>query len=430
MPARSSFRHLAVANLAAQSAEQLGGAATPIVAVLLLQAGAAEVGWVAAAQTLPFLLLALPLGLIADRYPRRRVLIGAEALRVVAFAALALLIVADGLSLVALAALGALGAVGTVAFSIAAPALVPALVPAHELPGANARLELARSLACTAGPALGGALVAAFGGGAVFASATVLALLALGAVWRLVEPGHDAAAAAPGVAGVAVADAGAPAGLRTALLEALRFVWRHRSLRPVLLTALVWNLAWFVLQAALVPHAMRSLGLDAQGVGAMLGAFGAGALLGAAMAPRIVKRLGLVRALLVGPLLSVLAAATMVATLAWPHAAWAMASMAVFGFGPTVWVVTSTTLRQSLTPPNQLARVGAVFLTVNAGARPLGAALAAVVATALLAQGCAPAVGEATCLVLALLGFVAQAALIARHPMLRPAGSGSGFDHR
>ena len=51
----------------AQSAEQLTLAAVPIVAVLMLQAGPGEIGVIAAVQSLPFLLLSIPLGLLADR---------------------------------------------------------------------------------------------------------------------------------------------------------------------------------------------------------------------------------------------------------------------------------------------------------------------------------------------------------------------------
>ena len=61
------FRLLAGANLAAQSAEQLSLAAVPLVAVLALGAGPGEIGLLAAVQTLPFLLLSIPLGLLADR---------------------------------------------------------------------------------------------------------------------------------------------------------------------------------------------------------------------------------------------------------------------------------------------------------------------------------------------------------------------------
>ena len=71
-------------NLAAQSAEQLSLAAAPIMAVLMLGAGPGEIGMLAAVQSLPFLLLSIPFGLLADRTSRRRLMVAAEALRMLA----------------------------------------------------------------------------------------------------------------------------------------------------------------------------------------------------------------------------------------------------------------------------------------------------------------------------------------------------------
>ena len=76
-----SFTALAWSNLAAQSAEQLSLAAVPIVAVMALNAGPGEVGLLATAQTLPFLLLSIPLGLLADRGSRKRLMVLAELVR-------------------------------------------------------------------------------------------------------------------------------------------------------------------------------------------------------------------------------------------------------------------------------------------------------------------------------------------------------------
>jgi len=75
-----AFTRLAWSNLAAQSAEQVSLAAVPIVAVLALGAGAAQTGLLSAAQTLPFLILSIPAGLLADRHSRRRLLVGADLL--------------------------------------------------------------------------------------------------------------------------------------------------------------------------------------------------------------------------------------------------------------------------------------------------------------------------------------------------------------
>ncbi len=112
-------------------------------------------------------------------------------------------------------------------------------------------------------------------------------------------------------------------------------------------------------------------------------------------------------AITLGPLVSVAAAFTMAASLVWPAPALAALSFFLFGAGPIVWTVSSTTLRQTLTPAPLLGRVGSIFLTANAGARPLGAALGAGVASVAGAQGIA------ACLLLAAGGFVVQACLIA-----------------
>ena len=392
-PLPRSFAALTGANLAAQSAEQLSLAAVPLVAVLLLGAGPGEIGLLAAVQTLPFLLLSLPFGWMADRLPRRRLMVGAEALRALSLLALLAAVLLNRLSVEGLALLGFIGAVGTVAFSVAAPALVPTLVPRSALAQANGRLELARSAAYAGGPALGGALVSWAGASAAFVLAAVLSIAAIALLWRLVEPPQPPRAARH--------------PLREVQDGAL-FVWHDPMLRPILLTAVALNIAWFVLQAAYVPYAVRVLGLGAGAVGVTLGTFGAGMVVGALLAPRIVRALPFGRAIQFGPLVSVAAAAAMVATLFVPSAALAAFSFFLFGAGPIVWTITSTTLRQSLTPGAMLGRVGALFLTVNAGARPIGAALGGLVGARW---------GEAACLWLALAGFVLQALLVMRSPL-------------
>lgn len=183
-----NFQHLAWANMATQSAEQIALAAASIVAVLLFGATMAETGVLQTALTLPFVLFALPFGLLADRMPRRRLLLQAEAVRAVTLVALCGLLLVDALTWPALAALGFIGVCGTVAFSVASPALVPSLVPANALATANARVELGRTLAFTAGPALGGVLVGWAGAATAFACAAIMSILATAWLARLEEP--------------------------------------------------------------------------------------------------------------------------------------------------------------------------------------------------------------------------------------------------
>jgi predicted MFS family arabinose efflux permease len=383
-----AFRLLATANLSAQSAEQLSLAAVPLVAVLALGSGAGEIGLLGAMQTLPFLLLSIPMGLLTDRLPRRAVMLAAEALRAISLLLLLLMVASDRVGVIALAVLGFIGAMGTVGFTVAAPALVPALVPRELHARANGRLELARSAAYAGGPALGGALVAWAGASWAFLVAVVLSLSAVALLRGISEPPR------------------APAPARHALTEireGAQFVWRDALLRPILLTGMAWNISWFVLQAAYVPYAVRILGLSAQAVGITLGCYGAGMVVGALLAPRVIGTMRFGRAIQLGPAVSVLAIGAMVATLAVPSGVLAGVSFFLFGAGPIVWTISTTTLRQAITPGAMLGRVGSVFLTVNAGARPVGAGVGAIVGGLW---------GAPACLWLALAGFVLQAVII------------------
>src|SRR6267142_5859575 len=278
LPLPPGFNRLAWSNLAAQSAEQIALAAAPIVAVLALGAGAGETGLLQTAQTLPFLVLSVPAGVLADRMSHRRLMAGAEALRAMALAGVLALAQLGLLTLPLLALLGFVGACGTVAYSVAAPALVPALVPAEALAAANGRIELARTVAFASGPALAGALVGWTGGSPAFGVAAALSACAVVLLAGLREPArrvlHD-------------------------LYLGAAFVFGHPLLRPVFLTQLVFNTAFFMLQAVFVPYAVHRLGLAAFGVGMTLATYGVGMIVGALLAPRVMRTLpfGLVIAL-------------------------------------------------------------------------------------------------------------------------------------
>jgi len=359
----ASFQRLAWSNLLAQSAEQLSLAAVPIVAVLMLQAGPGEIGFLASIQSLPFLLMSMPLGLLADRTSRTRLMALAESLRAAALLLLLGLIVTGQVSIAALAVIGFLAAVGTVAFSVAAPSLVPALVPVEGLARANGRLELARSAAYAAGPALAGALIALTGAPAAFVLSGMLSVVAVLCLRGIAEPARAAAPA------------------RHPLLElqdGARWVWKSDLLRPIMFCSIVWNISWFMLQAAYVPYAIHDLGLDASGVGVTLAFYGVGMIVGALLAPRVVRLLPFGQAVVLGPYFSVLSAFTMALTLYWPHGWLAALSYFLFGSGPIIWVITSTTLRQTVTPRAMIGRVTSINIVMSTGARPLGAALGGV----------------------------------------------------
>ncbi|MCP3706302.1 MFS transporter [Paraburkholderia sp. CNPSo 3274] len=174
--------NLSHASLAAQFSEQMAIAVIPIVAVVALGATAQQSASLQAINTLPFLLLSLPAGLVADRGRRKPLMIATELLRAAALFVLFALFHARVLSLYTLGSLGVAIATGTVVFSVSAPSLVAAMVETGDLLAANRRLEIARSIAYTAGPSVGG-IFAGWASG-VFAFLAAFAL-SLASAWFL-----------------------------------------------------------------------------------------------------------------------------------------------------------------------------------------------------------------------------------------------------
>jgi predicted MFS family arabinose efflux permease len=390
-----AFRALAWSNLAAQSAEQIGLAATPIVAVMALGVGAGETGLLQTAQTLPFLLLTIPAGLLVDRASRRTLMVAAEALRALSLVALLALLVTGAISLWWLAVIGFVGAAGTVAYSVAAPSLVPALVPRPLLGVANGRIELARSTAFALGPALAGALVAWTGGSVAFAGAAALSLLAVLLLSRVREPERG-----PRPASHPVAD----------LREGAALVFGNPLLRPILFTQVMFNAAFFVLQAVYVPYAVHRLGMEAGTVGLTLGAAGFGMVAGALLAARLMRAMPVGRVITIGPLCGLAASLVMVATIWVRSPVLAGFGFFLIGIGPTIWVISSTTLRQTLTPGPMLGRTTAILATAGSGSRPVGALIGAAVG------GTA---GPEACLIVSAAIFLVQALIIVASPVPR-----------
>ncbi len=384
----AAFKRIGWSNLLAQFAEQIALAAAPLTAVLLLAAGPAETGWLQTAQTLPFLLLSIPAGLMADRASRRALMVGSEAIRAVSLALIFALLMLGGLDMRLLAVLGFVGAIGTVCYSVAAPALVPSLVPRAQLADANRWLELARSSAYTAGPALGGALVGSTGAPIAYVLATILSVAAVMLLSGL--PREDRVSAQK-------------RHVLHDLKEGASFILRHELMRPILITAIFFNTGWFVLQAIYVAYAVQSLGMTASTVGVTLGIYGGGMVLGALVAPIVARKVSFGTLVVLGPISGFIAAVAMLLTLWLPFAWLAAVSYFLFGVGPILWTISTTTLRQAVTAHAMLGRVSAFFMTATWGSRPLGAAIGAVVAAHY---------GVPACLFVATVAFLLQLIVI------------------
>ncbi|MFK4729469.1 MFS transporter [Agromyces mediolanus] len=391
----SGFTRLAWSSVLTQLAEQLVLVAAPLTAVLALGAGAAETAVLQVAQTLPFLLLSVPFGLFVDRASPRLALLGSEALRTLTLAAVAVLLIADALDFTTLLVLGFLGAIGTMGLSVTVPASVPRLVRREELVPANRWLELGRSAAFVSGPVLAGAVVAASGATTAFVLATIVCAGALVLLALTRVPRGDA-----------------PARTRPwrDIGEGLRFVFGHALLRPMIVTSLLFNAGWFLLQSIFVVYAIDVLGMGPELIGGTLGAYGVGMVLGATISGWLSRRMRLGWMSLLGPLGGFAAALLITATLWVPSPLLALASYFLFGLGPVLWAISTTALRQAVTPVPLIGRVSAVLVVATYGARPIGAGLGAVLAAV---------AGTAWCVAMCAVLFAAQLLYVLRSALPR-----------
>lgn len=392
----SPFGKMAASHLAAHMADQIALIAIPLVAVTALDAGAGATSVIQMLNTLPYLLLAIPFGLLVDRGRRRGVMSVGELIRASTIIALLVLASADAVSLTALTALGVAGSIGTLAYSVAVPNAVRDLVPQGELARANGQIELARSIATTAGPALGGAIIGYVGSNVAFGIAAALSILALVNIANL--PGdtrpNRARATHP------VRD----------IIDGALFVAGHELLRPIAITAILFNTGWFCLQGAYVAYAMTRLDMSSGQTGATLTLYGVGMVIGSRLTGLLAQRVAFGTLVVIGPICGSIASTLMMASLAWPS--WTLPSLAwlLLGSGPMIWTISTTTLRQMVTPPDMLGRVSALLMTSAAGFRPIGAGLGAISWVA---------GGYEAVLTLSWIAFLAQAIVIVRSQAAR-----------
>jgi predicted MFS family arabinose efflux permease len=192
---------------------------------------------------------------------------------------------------------------------------------------------------------LGGALVGWIGGLPAFGVAAALSACAATLLIGIAEPASPKPL---------------PQHPLSALREGVVFVLGHRLLRPIFITQFIFNTSLFIIFAVYVPYAIHALQLQPIGVGITLAAFGVGMVAGALVAAGVMRVLHLGAVIAIGPISGLLAALVMILTIGMPYAPFAALSFFLMGAGPIIWVVSTTTLRQTVTPRALLGRVFAI----------------------------------------------------------------------
>lgn len=337
----------------------------PLIAVSMTDSPALVAG-ASLANTLPWLLFALPAGVFADRIDRRRLIMVATAGRVLVILALVLCLLGGGLSLSVLYLAAVLLGVGEVFTDTTRMSVIQMVVPRNRLESAFAKLTATETVANEfVGPPLGGLLAAAGFALAVGVSGIgyVVALLALAVM----------------TGGYRRATQSGPTMIRADIKAGVRYVWNERTLRTLLLVAGGASGCWAGWNAVIALYAVEPgpVGLSRSAFGLLIGALGVGGFLGAVAAPAMIRRVGR-RAVLVGSMgcYAVFLAAPALSTSPYVLAVTTLLG----GLGAGGWNVTYSALRALVVPDEMMGRYSGVSRLTSWGSMPVGALIAGVTA--------------------------------------------------
>jgi MFS family permease len=316
------------------------------------------------------------LAVLADRRPRRAVMIGSDLIRCALLLAMAALVLGEAARPVVYV-LAILVAVPEPVFRSAQVAHTPSLVRApEELTAANVIASGVESVGLFVGPALGALLLAVSSTGTVFAVTGVLALVSVALVARIGVSGEPEAT---------------PSGARAqTLLAGWRAIVSEPGLRVLIGLFSAQTFVAGMLNVLVVTLAIEVLSLGTAGVGWLDGMVGIGATLGVAVVAGAAGRTRLSGYFAAGLLLWSVPLALIAA---WPELAPVLVLLVLVGVGNTLVDVTGITLMQRAAADAVLGRVFGAFEALVLLSMALGSLIAPVLDSALGTRGAILAAG-------------------------------------
>jgi MFS family permease len=356
---------------------QVSMVALPLIAVLALKAGPLELGVLAALETVPYLVLSLPAGVVVDRVDHRATMIACDVGRAVtlflAAAAIPLGILSIGLLYAVALAVGAL----SVFFNVACTSYLAAILPTERLVAGNQRLEVSDSGARVAGPSIGGAVLAAAGAAAV---------LSLDGLSYAISALAIAGSRRPAAANRPRTDRPTGSAFVHEMGEGLRRVLGDRILRDLAGSTAVFNLGSGMVLAVVVLFATRDVGIGAAEFGLIYGVGNIGFIVGALSVGALSRRLGVGRTFLWSNYLGALAMTLIALAGGALGVACLLAGRFVGAVSAPLFNVNVVSLRQARTSDAFMGRVNATFQFIEWGTLPVGSLLGGLIGAALGAR--------------------------------------------
>jgi MFS family permease len=317
---------------------------------------------------LPWLLFALPGGVLVDRVDRRRLMITIDWTRTAAMGVLAVALLAGWAGIALLDAVLFIINAGEVVFRSASQAMVASVVPRTRLERANGWLVGGTTLMqqMVSGP-LGGFLFVVAACLPFFVNAGTYAASAV--LIGLVAGTYRATRAVDGDRGSRQA--------RAELAEGFRWLVHQRVLRTMTFLIGLLNVTLTAAVAVLVLLVKERLHLGPVGYGTLFTCLAVGALLGSACGDWLIRRITATWTIRIGLLIET----GQYVVLATSHSAYFVGFMLfAFGVHGALWTIVANSLRQRLTPPEILGRVASTSLFIAAGGNCVGAMLGGVIA--------------------------------------------------
>ena len=389
------FRRYWSASTVSMFGDQISGLALPLAAVLVLHAGAAQMGYLTALEWLPSLLFGLPAGAWVDRRGRRRrTMIAADLGRAALFASIPACYALHVLTLPQLYAVTFGAGMLSILFNVSDATLFVSIVASERYVDGQSLIYGSRALSFVGGPSIGGILVQALSA-PVAVAADALSFLGSAFFLGRIRPAEPPTDDGPG-----------------SVTAGARFIARSPLVRASLIAVATINFFNLMFAALYLLYAVRVLHIKAGLVGVLIGAAAVGALLGSVVTKRIAARIGVGWAYTAGCLLFT------APLLLWPLAHgghWLVLAMlfaAEFGsgFGVMVLDISIGAIFAAVIPDTLRSRVTGAFQAVNYGTRPLGALLGGLLGSTI---GLRPALWVAT------LGGLAGFALLLPTPLPR-----------
>lgn len=363
-----AFNRLWASSLVSNLADGVLMAAAPLLAITLTDS-TVLISAIGAMVMLPWLLFAMPIGVMVDRVDRRFILAGSNAIRSAVIGAVALGIATDHITIYWLIFSGFIIGVCEVATDTTAQSLIPQILDEEQYEKGNSRLQISETvIQGFIGSPLSGLLYAIAIWLPFFINSIGFAVATLFALWIPIQYLQDIRTDSPNET--------KPSYIED-IKFGIRYLYNQKVLRRLVLTTATIGVCYSAGTATMVLFIIKELDLSPQFFGVVLSIQGAGALLGAIVAPKASKRFG--RSIIMT--LGITSSSVVLLLQGFASNIYIFVALATFGgFAISQWNILLMATYQRIIPNELYGRIHGTRRTLVWGMMPIGSLIGGVLA--------------------------------------------------